>query len=466
MSISGTSTDTVMEDVVPSGFDLSCGLENLSIGGNRHFSVPCRRRLHGSRTADAMHMNRNGCYRPSHSCDDLSRHPNLCHTDDLHLPETGEVLTDKDDCMSEEGLVRRGAACGVSYHSDNEIEMRSDSDNRPTCLAVVRRKTRPSVCSGRGSWGSRVSFFLHRPSGETESLPADDDDANFVMMDDREEEEECHSTGRDVMSTVRSTDNNPVQPEVPRWCLEAVPPSWQQPRLFPSINTKVSEQVQRQQKTPEGSCAVRGIRGQRSLSDCSGDNLSAAQCFEKNGYYHVHDGKAVWIPTDSVSPQVRKMVEWRGGGHNQDTGGSQVQWSLLPHENTGQEHPATVIEYASQGAGCVANISVYLCQVALAWFVIGTVGVIAWTLYSYLSSDLDTELQLKVSNARAHRNECRRRYTENRCFPTERVPAMIKQCSEWELCMDRDVDLVSGKTQMLIRIVATTINTFVTELSL
>lgn len=38
---------------------------------------------------------------------------------------------------------------------------------------------------------------------------------------------------------------------------------------------------------------------------------------------------------------------------------------------------------------------------------------------------------------------CSRQYTDNRCNPDQRVPAMQKVCMEWETCMSRDPSTTS-----------------------
>jgi hypothetical protein len=71
------------------------------------------------------------------------------------------------------------------------------------------------------------------------------------------------------------------------------------------------------------------------------------------------------------------------------------------------------------------------------------------------------EYQLQVAQ---QISECSRLYLVNRCAPKERIPAMQVQCSEWELCMQKDPKEV-GRLKVGAETLADILNKLVDPLS-
>ncbi len=56
-------------------------------------------------------------------------------------------------------------------------------------------------------------------------------------------------------------------------------------------------------------------------------------------------------------------------------------------------------------------------------------------------------------------------YEINRCSPiSQRVPALARQCTEWELCMQRDPSLV-GRGRVVAETIGEIVNSFVEPIS-
>jgi hypothetical protein len=56
-------------------------------------------------------------------------------------------------------------------------------------------------------------------------------------------------------------------------------------------------------------------------------------------------------------------------------------------------------------------------------------------------------------------------YELNRCSPiSQRVPALAQQCTEWELCMQRDPSLV-GRGRVVAEIIGEIVDSFVEPIS-
>ena len=60
---------------------------------------------------------------------------------------------------------------------------------------------------------------------------------------------------------------------------------------------------------------------------------------------------------------------------------------------------------------------------------------------------------------------CAHRYEINKCFPlSQRVPALARQCADWELCMQKDPSGV-GRARVVAETIGEVINSFVEPIS-
>ncbi|KAN0018426.1 hypothetical protein ACTFIU_011042 [Dictyostelium citrinum] len=60
--------------------------------------------------------------------------------------------------------------------------------------------------------------------------------------------------------------------------------------------------------------------------------------------------------------------------------------------------------------------------------------------------------------------KCTKLYSENRCSPLTRIPAMEQQCTEWELCMAKDPSTLP-KSKILAEILSEVLDSFVSTMS-
>ena len=82
-------------------------------------------------------------------------------------------------------------------------------------------------------------------------------------------------------------------------------------------------------------------------------------------------------------------------------------------------------------------------QLALNVFLFSGVMYILWSFWSTIRSDVDKKSSEAIAELMAEMAVCARQYTENRCAPETRVPAMGVVCDNWEKCMNRDTTRVA-----------------------
>lgn len=92
----------------------------------------------------------------------------------------------------------------------------------------------------------------------------------------------------------------------------------------------------------------------------------------------------------------------------------------------------------------------------LAYFV----SAVVMSLYSDYTMKFKEMQQMVIQE----NTDCRRHYSDNRCLPDTRVPAMQQQCQEWEKCMHRDTKAIAA-TKISATVLAEILDTFVQTLS-
>lgn len=89
---------------------------------------------------------------------------------------------------------------------------------------------------------------------------------------------------------------------------------------------------------------------------------------------------------------------------------------------------------------------------------------ILYCVWAAVLADVDIEASKYVATITVETAACAKQYTDNRCRPDERVPAMEKLCSDWERCMNRDVHKVA-RASVTAKTFAMIFNSFVEEFS-
>ncbi|ORY17854.1 Di-sulfide bridge nucleocytoplasmic transport domain-domain-containing protein, partial [Clohesyomyces aquaticus] len=89
---------------------------------------------------------------------------------------------------------------------------------------------------------------------------------------------------------------------------------------------------------------------------------------------------------------------------------------------------------------------------------------ILYRCYRAVLNDIDLESRNNMIGVIADIKACAKEYTDNRCDPQMRVPAMAKLCQTWENCMSRDPQKAAAAT-VTAKTFAMIFNAFVEEFS-
>ncbi|TKX19178.1 di-sulfide bridge nucleocytoplasmic transport domain-containing protein [Elsinoe australis] len=103
-------------------------------------------------------------------------------------------------------------------------------------------------------------------------------------------------------------------------------------------------------------------------------------------------------------------------------------------------------------------------QLTLNFFLVSGLIYLLWSFYSTIKTDIDKKSTEAVSELLAEMAICARQYTDNRCAPETRVPAMETVCNNWEKCMNRDTRAV-GRARISVHTWAEVFNAFVEPIS-
>eukprot|EP00923_Selenidium_pygospionis_P011654 GHVN01020043.1.p1 GENE.GHVN01020043.1~~GHVN01020043.1.p1 ORF type:complete len:300 (-),score=23.27 GHVN01020043.1:2482-3381(-) len=109
-------------------------------------------------------------------------------------------------------------------------------------------------------------------------------------------------------------------------------------------------------------------------------------------------------------------------------------------------------------------LNLYL-QVLLNALLIGLLCYTAWTFFKGIQNDVQSKVQLYSKEVMERISLCAKHYTENRCDPLSRVPALEKACNDWEVCMSQDSLLVDKKSQISAATIGEVINAFLEQIS-
>ncbi|CCJ28674.1 unnamed protein product [Pneumocystis jirovecii] len=129
----------------------------------------------------------------------------------------------------------------------------------------------------------------------------------------------------------------------------------------------------------------------------------------------------------------------------------------------------------SQTNNCFANWSVnshrdipYIAsgyiQLFFNVFLVGILFYFAITFVRTIQRDVDQKVEEYSAEILQEMSLCSKEYTENRCSPDYRVPAMERACTTWERCMNRDPTVV-GRAKVSAETFAEIINSFIDPIS-
>ncbi|KAG8631479.1 hypothetical protein KVT40_000619 [Elsinoe batatas] len=103
-------------------------------------------------------------------------------------------------------------------------------------------------------------------------------------------------------------------------------------------------------------------------------------------------------------------------------------------------------------------------QLTLNFFLVSSLIYLLYSFYATIKGDIDKKSTEAVSELLAEMAICARQYTDNRCAPETRVPAMETVCNNWEKCMNRDTRAM-GRAKISVHTWAEVFNAFVEPIS-
>ncbi|GAM90534.1 hypothetical protein ANO11243_085780 [Dothideomycetidae sp. 11243] len=195
---------------------------------------------------------------------------------------------------------------------------------------------------------------------------------------------------------------------------------------------------------------------------------------------HTNDKVAKKAQKKRRGDAVRQLVKLRSNSLSD----SEIAQSPSPSKSkkrsrwgSKRDTPEPEAEPKPQQVGSVTAIAKFLTDhptlpQILSWYAQLTLNSfiilsIIWLLYSFyatIRSDIDKKSSEAVAELLAEMAVCARQYTENRCAPDTRVPAMETVCTNWEKCMNRDTRAL-GRARISVGMWAEIFNGFIEPIS-
>lgn len=167
----------------------------------------------------------------------------------------------------------------------------------------------------------------------------------------------------------------------------------------------------------------------------------------------ISQGVIKKIKRKRVSKKYGEQKFWRGNVTDSDdettvpsqTNNCFTNWSINAHRD---------IPYIASG---------YL-QLFFNIFLVGVLLYFVIAFVRTIQRDVDQKVDEYSAEILQEMSLCSKEYTENRCSPDHRVPAMEKACTTWERCMNRDPTVV-GRAKVSAETFAEIINSFIEPIS-
>jgi hypothetical protein len=86
------------------------------------------------------------------------------------------------------------------------------------------------------------------------------------------------------------------------------------------------------------------------------------------------------------------------------------------------------------------------------------------SFYFAVQAEVNRESVIAAGAVIAEMAQCAAKYTENKCAPNTRLPALEAVCQSWESCMNRDPEMV-GRAKISARTFAEIFNNFIEPIS-
>ncbi|KAH9844835.1 Di-sulfide bridge nucleocytoplasmic transport domain [Teratosphaeria destructans] len=86
----------------------------------------------------------------------------------------------------------------------------------------------------------------------------------------------------------------------------------------------------------------------------------------------------------------------------------------------------------------VPHILSWYAQLAFNVFILFAIAYVGYCFYAAIQGDIDKKAHEAMADIMVEMAACAKQYTDNRCEPDTRVPAMATVCDNWSKCMNRD----------------------------
>jgi hypothetical protein len=166
----------------------------------------------------------------------------------------------------------------------------------------------------------------------------------------------------------------------------------------------------------------------------------------------------------------------RGGRHQKDK--SSLQWDDDESDDDEADYPSrrekesnTTASSGSAAREWVAThmeIPVIVSSYLNLMLRISLVAIAIYFLFACVQTirhDLENQVHEATSSLIDEMTNCRKLYITNRCAPDLRVPAMERECDQWEQCMNQDPNRVA-RAKASVKAIAQILNSFASELNL
>ncbi|KAF7955970.1 hypothetical protein EAE96_004891 [Botrytis aclada] len=110
------------------------------------------------------------------------------------------------------------------------------------------------------------------------------------------------------------------------------------------------------------------------------------------------------------------------------------------------------------------NILSYYAQLTLNTFVVGLIMFGVYTFWTTIRSDVDQASQKATAEVLSEMANCAKQYTENKCEPSMRLPALETVCNNWDACMSMDPNAV-GRARISAKTFAEILDSFIQPIS-
>ncbi|KAJ1963120.1 hypothetical protein GGI12_002237, partial [Dipsacomyces acuminosporus] len=265
-----------------------------------------------------------------------------------------------------------------------------------------------------------------------------------------------------IQSATREQDNQPISPNAVRKIYSRRKHLTGSRANDKLLNFNRAQDRLQQQDTSRPSSAKQRTGGQDTDSDSWVSNSDNE--VSENDLSQTKTPSKVQMDTSSATSLVkRKNRISRNSKRHADWAVTRGVDRMLAMMGSKVEEPS-VVEKLQMHRDIPYVLSGYL-QLGLNIFMVGTVLVIMVHVLLTIQRDVNSKVQEYSAEILQEIAACSKQYSDNRCDPDMRVPAMEQACRAWENCMRRDPTKV-GRAKVSAETLAEIVNGFIEPISL